>query len=111
MVIGTLQIFAQVKYSKNYYKDGDVAMLIRIEYTDSNSRDNIISQNADKILVEEQNITEGNFLIFSDIPLNEKVVYKDVSESEFEQLKLENEATKQALAELTVYISMMNGGI
>ena len=42
-------------------------MLYKYEYKTNEERDNIISQNIDKILIEEQNITEGNFLIFTDI--------------------------------------------
>ena len=42
-------------------------MNYKYQYTDSIDRQTIIDSHKDKILIEEQNITEGNFLIFSDI--------------------------------------------
>lgn len=42
-------------------------MQYKFQYQNDTDRINIINQNKDKILIEEQNITEGNFLIFSDI--------------------------------------------
>ncbi|MEK6452625.1 hypothetical protein [Caldifermentibacillus hisashii] len=49
-------------------------MNLRIQYTDETEKQNIINANSDKILIEEQNITEGNFLIFSDVkPIEEQV--------------------------------------
>lgn len=42
-------------------------MTTKIQYTDATDRQTKINANTDKTLVEEQNITEGNFLIFSDI--------------------------------------------
>ncbi len=41
-------------------------MLYKFEYKDLEERELIISQNKDKYLIEEQNLLEGNFLIFSD---------------------------------------------
>ncbi|MGD9678442.1 MAG: hypothetical protein AB7V16_08875 [Vulcanibacillus sp.] len=41
-------------------------MIYKIQYTDN--RETIINENTDKILIEEQNIAEGNFLIFTDEP-------------------------------------------
>ncbi len=43
-------------------------MITKIQYTDSTDRQSKIDTNKDKILIEEQNITEGNFLIFTDTP-------------------------------------------
>ena len=42
-------------------------MIYKFQYTDQVSRQAILSANSDKTLTEEQNITEGNFLIFSDV--------------------------------------------
>lgn len=40
----------------------------KYEYTDQTTdRQNILDSHKDLILIEEQNITEGNFLIFTDI--------------------------------------------
>ena len=41
-------------------------MLYKHQYSNAEEREDIINQNASKFLLEEQNITEGNFLIFSD---------------------------------------------
>lgn len=43
-------------------------MLTKIQYQDEAERQQIIEANSSLILIEEQNITEGNFLIFSDTP-------------------------------------------
>jgi len=42
-------------------------MITKIQYTDQVNRQIILNANMDKTLTEEQNITEGNFLIFSDL--------------------------------------------
>lgn len=42
-------------------------MLYKYQYATSGERASLIENNADKYLVEQQEITEGNFLIFSDI--------------------------------------------
>jgi hypothetical protein len=39
----------------------------KYQYTDDASRTALITANADKVLIEDDNITDGNFLIFSDI--------------------------------------------
>lgn len=47
-----------------YYKK-DKFVLTKVEYRNLEERQLAIEANVDKFLVEEQNITEGNFLIFS----------------------------------------------
>ena len=42
-------------------------MNLKFQYTDQSDRQAKIDANSGKILIEEQNITEGNFLIFSDV--------------------------------------------
>lgn len=42
-------------------------MNYKFEYKTDDEKNNILNQNKDKILIEIQNITEGNFLIFSDV--------------------------------------------
>jgi hypothetical protein len=50
-------------------------MNTRIQYRDDIERQSIIAANTDKILIEEQNIIGGNFLVFSDTqPEIEKVI-------------------------------------
>ena len=50
-------------------------MLFKIQFTDLLSREEIINLNNDKILIMEENITEGNSLTFTDIkPLENQLV-------------------------------------
>lgn len=42
-------------------------MKIKIQYTDLTSRHALMEANADKTLIEEQKLFEGNFLIFDDM--------------------------------------------
>lgn len=42
-------------------------MIYKYQYTDSEDRQTILNSNSNKILIEDQNIFEGNFLIFSDV--------------------------------------------
>lgn len=62
----------------------------KFQYDTKAERDNLISQNSTKYLIEEQNISDGNFLIFSDEPIKEKVVYIDGTEA-----KLKDQADNQ----------------
>ncbi len=43
-------------------------MTVTFQYNTINERYAILEQNQDKFLIEEQNITSGNFLVFSDTP-------------------------------------------
>lgn len=52
-------------------------MIIKIQYNDEGEKPLIIGNNKDKLLIEEQHITEGNFLIFTDIPRDEDIL-KDI---------------------------------
>lgn len=42
-------------------------MRTKIQYNNLEERQKIIDANQDKILIEEQNIIDGNFLIFTDV--------------------------------------------
>jgi len=51
-------------------------MILKVQFTDSKDRQEKINSNRDKILIEEQNISDGNFLIFSDVkPFEEQVLH------------------------------------
>lgn len=76
--------------------------LITFEYTDEVERETILRENTDKYFVQESIVKEGNFLTFS--------TTKPV-EWEIKDLKQENELNKQAIAELTLLLSMMMGGV
>ena len=69
-------------------------MEYKIEYINIEDKQSIMDENADKFLYEEQNVKEGNFLIFGDVPfplpnMDVPVIYRDVSPIEFETLKTE----------------------
>ncbi|QVY60921.1 hypothetical protein [Cytobacillus gottheilii] len=68
--------------------------MLKVQYTNEDERTDILEQHADMFFIEEQNLISGNFLIFSDNPLPEKVVYKEVPEIEFNKLKDENTLLK-----------------
>lgn len=74
-------------------------MIIKIQYQNETDRDGIIALNTDKSLIEEQNITEGNFLIFTDTPRVEEQVA---------QLKEDNLILMDVLA--TLYEDMLAKG-
>jgi len=45
-------------------------MKIKFQYFTNSEREEIINNNSSLYLIEEQNIIDGNFLIFSDSPLD-----------------------------------------
>jgi len=54
-------------------------MLTKIQYQTQESKHVILNANSNKILIEEQNITEGNFLIFSDVKPLENLVNESLN--------------------------------
>ena len=64
-------------------------MYFKIQYQDLTDRETVINANKDKILTEEQNITEGNFLIFSDTPRLEERLTSIEDTQDLILLKLE----------------------
>lgn len=52
-------------------------MNYKFQYNNDTDRENIILNNNEKILIEQQNISEGNFLIFSDTPVQQKVLIEE----------------------------------
>lgn len=79
-------------------------MLYKYEYSTEQERHSILDANTDKFLIEEQNITEGNFLIFSAVlPKPEiRIVYKDVPEEEINDLKLRTQDIELVLADIVL---------
>jgi len=71
-----------------------------IEYKTLNERQNIIDEHSHLFLIEEQNITEGNFLIFSDEPTSEKTIYTQVPKEEFEDIEIRTTASENAILAL-----------
>lgn len=56
-------------------------MKYKYQYKDNTERQSVLDSHKGKYLVEEQNITDGNFLIFSDIkPTEDK--FKDLQDNQ-----------------------------
>lgn len=65
-------------------------MKYEFKYTKEEERQKIIEDNKDKYLIEEQNIIEGNFLIFSDEKPLPPVIPPEtvtISKKEYEDLQ------------------------
>lgn len=74
-------------------------MNYKIQFTDQTDKETKIKANSDKTLIEVQEITEGNFLIFSDVPRLEDQIL---------QLKEDNLILMDVLA--TMYEDMLAKG-
>lgn len=68
-------------------------MITKIEYQTEEERELIISE-SELVLIEEQTLLDGKFLIFSDEPRPLETVYDNVALREIESLK-------QVIADLT----------
>jgi len=79
-------------------------MILKVEYKNEKERTTLLSIHSDLILIEEQNITEGNFLIFSDTIPEKEVIYTNVPEGKIEEMELKMEEkdreNKNALFEI-----------
>ena len=75
-------------------------MFHKFQYHDEQERENLIEQHSNLYLIEEQNVKEGSFLIFSEKPSPVQIVYTQISAEEMESLKAENQALNTAVVEL-----------
>lgn len=66
-------------------------MNYRYQYKTSEDRERLISLYSNLILIEEQNITEGNFLIFSERPIvvQPTIEEKILAENQYQTMLLE----------------------
>lgn len=62
-------------------------MNLKLEYKDLAERERLIAEHSTLFIIEEQNITEGNFLIFSETPMEPPRVYVSVPLEELEALE------------------------
>lgn len=90
-------------------------MNYKFQYQNDAQRNDLIARNSDKFLIEEQNIIEGNFLVFTDeAPIIETViVYEQVKNEELMQLQQDNLILMDALAmtfEEVMMLRMEMGG-
>ncbi|WP_339276531.1 hypothetical protein MKY59_05880 [Paenibacillus sp. FSL W8-0426] len=80
--------------------------MIKIQYENQEDRQSILDEYKDKFLIEDQVLTEGKFLIFSDTKPIPPIVYISVPLEEFESLKREStllKAQSKALAERAAF--------
>ena len=72
-----------------------------VEYKTLDERFKILDENADLILIEEQNIIEGNFLIFSDSPPTKEVevVYINLPKQDIDDLREKTDQFENQTAE------------
>lgn len=78
-------------------------MNYKFQYNDLNERESAINNNLDKFLIEEQNIEEGNFLIFSsNKPLSVEVAELKEKQVLSNQLVADNSLAQQELLELLI---------
>lgn len=81
-----------------------------IQYNSIEQRDSIILEFSNLTLIEEQNITEGNFLVFSDNPSEDRnnIIFSNIPQNEFDIQKNKLAQQEQQIAELNLQdISMM----
>ncbi|MCM3758216.1 hypothetical protein M3197_12155 [Sporosarcina aquimarina] len=73
-------------------------MIFKRQYTTNEERELLVNENKDKFLVEEMNIQEGNFLVFSDT----KPIYIEIEEIKLENVLLKSQ--NQAITERADFI-------
>jgi hypothetical protein len=89
----------------------------KFEYKDESERKSILEANNSYYLIEEQNITEGNFLIFSDVQPQQVDVKQQETNyriSDISQYLSSNEATISDVEDLILQSEenkIINGGI
>lgn len=84
-------------------------MEYKIQFESQQDRETIIAENSNKVLVEEQYLFEGNFLIFSDTPRPVTSIEKPVENSDLQELQKQILVVMDALA--TMYEDMILGGV
>lgn len=77
-------------------------MKTTVQYSSQKEREELINTHKHLHLIEEKNITEGNFLVFSDDPENDtkQIVNVIVPEEEFNEIKSRQDATDAAVLQL-----------
>ena len=91
-------------------------MQVRVQYNTLEERENILSEYSDYILVGEDRLFEGNFLIFSDTPIEKEIVYMNMPKSKItaiedslESQNNDNLILMDALA--TIYEELLARGV
>ncbi|OES45218.1 hypothetical protein [Domibacillus iocasae] len=86
-------------------------MIYTIEYKDNSDREQVKAEYAHLLLVEERNISEGNFLIFSDLELVQDIIYTTVPSKEIDTLMTSNTETAEYLIDLDFRLSSIELGL
>lgn len=60
--------------------------MLSIQYYTQEEREQLLDKFSNKFLIEERNISEGNFLVFSDTP-NTNILPVVVTQDEFETME------------------------
>lgn len=63
-------------------------MKYMFQYESDTEREDLIEENKDKTLIEENNLLDRNFLVFSDDPENDtkQVIYVNVPEEDYNKI-------------------------
>lgn len=93
-------------------------MEYKYEYKDLSERELILNTHNDLVLIEEQNITEGNFLIFIDavsaLEIAKKQILARRISTIIEYAQLQGESTLSSIEDTILEIEtnkILNGGI
>ena len=80
-------------------------MLYNIEFENDKDKESIIKNNANKFLLEEKNLINGNFLIFSDTPTIE--ILQQEQAKKISILQEENQALREELTQIQTSIASL----
>lgn len=72
----------------------------KVQYKTQTEKEMALIENQSLLLVEEQNITDGNFLIFSDTAPTHKTIYTNIPQEEIETLKNNQTLMQKAIDDL-----------
>lgn len=77
------------------------------QYKTQDEREKLLKEHIDKTVIMESNISDGNFITFSDAPLEDvkEIIYTTLPLVEFEDIKNQLKATQEAVDFL-----LLNGG-
>lgn len=81
-------------------------MKYTFRYNNEIEKEEIMNINTDKILIEEQNISEGNYLIFSDNPSEDSKRVINIIVPEHELIDLKNRTSE---VESVIFDAIMGG--
>lgn len=86
-------------------------MITKVQYANEDERTALLAQYVGKILIEEQNITEGNFLLFGDTDQDRPTVYLTVPETSFKEIQQQYANLQTENVSLREQLSLVNGNL